>query len=403
MNKNIGGDKYEANGYAFVDASTTKCVAEFFIFKNTLQNKITYGVKRTTSATDVPEDVVDFALYSGVKAYTISDSTGKNPVFTTYNTADPPKYMDGRAAKEVTTKTDVQSVERLGCVICHEVQKFEGDLKPKTNNLITSPCWNPSANLGKFDTSNFANASSFCYTEIGLCKTETYGWQVVEVGQTVPVATFVGIRRGCAETTSVATATDASGPLALFPALEKRKVVTKGVTRLYAATDSPMEAVLIAKSPYKPPSDSTTVIRFTSGTKADDYAIRPITNHAVSSSADSVTSPDILYQTPPITELECIKCETSSASNTDIADKCYAATTTSTDKCDSLSCFSASVAYKSEDDSETIFYYAKRGCTANPEMIMPASGPVTDVKVQAGFAGIDQKYETSIIAKVSLP
>ena len=106
----------------------------------------------------------------------------------------------------------------------------------------------------------------------------------------------------------------------------------------------------------------------------------------------------MLYQASAITELECIKCETSSSSNTDIKDSCYAATATTKADCDSLSCFSASVAYKSEDNPDTVYYYAKRGCTANPELVVPSSGPVTDVKVQPGFAEINQKNEKTTSA-----
>ena len=313
--------------------------------------------------------------------------------------------MDGRADPSTTptTAVTVQEVEQLGCVVCHEVQKFEGSDEPEKNDAITMSCWNPSLNGADFDTTDFGNTTSYCNpVGTGICKTETYGWKTVEDGETTVSNVFVGIRRGCASLTDIAT--DSLQNLSPVP---DRKEVTQGLLRLYAATDDASKAIEVTKAPVQ--NTAADAVRFSASPRATPnppentgtYEMRPITNAHVSSSDDSLTDPDVLYQAASITEIECIKCETSAITNTDIKEACYAATATTKARCDSLSCFSASVAYKSETNPDTVYYYAKRGCTVNPELAIPASGPVTDVKVQPGFADIRQKFEKTTTDNVS--
>lgn len=109
-------------------------------------------------------------------------------------------------------------------------------------------------------------------------------------------------------------------------------------------------------------------------------------------SADGSGPPDLPALAAAVNELECLSCVTP-IDNTNNENNCVTAKTALTVKCKTLSCNAIVSNFKLENsDTADTYYYAKRGCTANPE-----DGVATGDQTQAdsfvipkGYTGIKQ-------------
>ena len=109
-------------------------------------------------------------------------------------------------------------------------------------------------------------------------------------------------------------------------------------------------------------------------------------------SSDGSGPPDVPALAPAVNELECLSCVTP-IDNTSNENNCVTAKTALTVKCKTLACSAIVSNFKLENsDTADTYYYAKRGCAANPE-----DGIVTGDQTQAdsfvipkGYTGIKQ-------------
>ena len=120
-------------------------------------------------------------------------------------------------------------------------------------------------------------------------------------------------------------------------------------------------------------------------------------------SSDGAGPPDLPTIKAAVSELECLACATP-LSNTNGDNNCVTAKTTQTVKCKTLACAAVVSNYKldASDTAET-YYYAKRGCAANPE-----DGVSTGDQAQAdsyvipkGYTGIKQTNQRVTTTKAN--
>ena len=120
-------------------------------------------------------------------------------------------------------------------------------------------------------------------------------------------------------------------------------------------------------------------------------------------SSDGAGPPDLPTIKAAVSELECLACATP-ISNTNGDNNCVTAKTTQTVKCKTLACAAVVSNYKldASDTAET-YYYAKRGCAANPE-----DGVSTGDQAQAdsyvipkGYTGIKQTNQRVTTTKAN--
>lgn len=120
-------------------------------------------------------------------------------------------------------------------------------------------------------------------------------------------------------------------------------------------------------------------------------------------SSDGAGPPDLPTIAAAVSELECLACATP-ISNTNGDNNCVTAKTTQTVKCKTLACAAVVSNYKldASDTAET-YYYAKRGCAANPE-----DGVSTGDQAQAdsyvipkGYTGIKQTNQRVTTTKAN--
>jgi len=120
-------------------------------------------------------------------------------------------------------------------------------------------------------------------------------------------------------------------------------------------------------------------------------------------SSDGAGPPDLPTIAAAVSELECLSCATPIA-NTNGDNNCVTAKTTQTVKCKTLACAAIVSNYKldASDTAET-YYYAKRGCAANPE-----DGVTTGDQAQAdsfvipkGYTGIKQTNQRVTTTKAN--
>ena len=120
-------------------------------------------------------------------------------------------------------------------------------------------------------------------------------------------------------------------------------------------------------------------------------------------SSDGAGPPDLPTIAAAVSELECLACATP-LSNTNGDNNCVTAKTTQTVKCKTLACAAVVSNYKldASDTAET-YYYAKRGCAANPE-----DGVSTGDQAQAdsyvipkGYTGIKQTNQRVTTTKAN--
>jgi hypothetical protein len=118
-------------------------------------------------------------------------------------------------------------------------------------------------------------------------------------------------------------------------------------------------------------------------------------------STDGSGPPDLPALTNPVQELECLSCATP-ISNTNSENNCVNAKTEQTVKCKTLSCAAVTSAYKldASDTAET-FYYAKRGCAADPNdgIATGEQGQADAYVFPAGYTDVKQNNQRTTTAK----
>ena len=98
-------------------------------------------------------------------------------------------------------------------------------------------------------------------------------------------------------------------------------------------------------------------------------------------------------------ELECISCVTP-IGNTDASNNCVTAKASGRVMCKTLSCQAITATYRLGSEGTDTFYYAKRGCTADPEdgIAEGEQDPADAAVTPAGWTGIKQYNQRSTTA-----
>ena len=316
------------------------------------------------------------------------------------------------------TITPIQSTPYTRCLICHGTQEFQ--TPPAIASEITIPCWNPSGST-QFDTDLEATIDprKYCKPAHGLCKTTTRQYSTRDsAGSTSSY--WVGIERGCPDHTvdsQLATHND----IGVAHTTKRGATNMKEYVRYYPATNTASKAKDNAKYPdadtgnnievaYLPIADGfsnviipTTVWTSLNTGEAAEHGLIPSLPSAASTggqvaammitpqfmSADGGGKPD-LPTTVLIDELECLSCVTP-IGNTNAVNTCVSAKTNGRVKCKTLSCASVTANYLLGDSTDK-YYYAKRGCDADPEDGKPdgEQDPADESVVPRGWTGIKQ-------------
>ena len=115
-------------------------------------------------------------------------------------------------------------------------------------------------------------------------------------------------------------------------------------------------------------------------------------------SVDGNGKPDI-PTTASQTELECISCVTP-IRNTDATNTCVTAKSSGRVMCKTLSCQAITATYRLGTEGTDTYYYAKRGCTADPEdgMVDGEQNPADTAVTPEGWTGVKQYNQRSTTA-----
>ena len=267
---------------------------------------------------------------------------------------------DAITSGDVST-VNIQTFDSIRCLVCHDAQEFS--TAPLQSSDITMPCWNPSGNVFATDDESARDPTKFCSSTNGLCMTKTWQYKTENTADVV-TSHWVAIERGCAPDAEAATL----GTTGIAVSPNNRALSADMFVRMHAATNTASKAKDNAKYPDADVSTNINHAALTgtteiSGTSAD-FALRPITAQFMSS--DGSGKPDV----PPVSaasdELECLSCSTP-IGNTDSANDCVNAKTTGRVKCKTLACSAITSSYKLGEDATETYYFAKRGCAADPD------------------------------------
>ena len=418
--------------------------------------RFVYGVKRFGSTANVNGGLVDLEGYDGIRAYQYSidvDTTdnifgrdeiglgaaGPNPIFKMRNykyslAADPGIItgdFDGSDASQVLfmadgredststtatalTITPVQSTPYTRCLICHGTQEFQ--TPPAIASEITIPCWNPSGStVFETDLEATIDPRKYCKPSHGFCKTTTWQYSTRDsAGSTSSY--WVGIERGCPVHT-VDSMLASHNDEGVAHTTKRGATNMKEYVRYYPASNTASKAKDNAKYPDADTGNNIEVALApiaagvgNSAISTDDWGklntlgdhesglIPPATSNGNVAamyitpqfmSADGGGKPD-LPVTVLIDELECLSCVTP-IGNTNAVNTCVSAKTNGRVKCKTLSCGSVTANYILGDSTDK-YYYAKRGCDADPEDGKPdgEQDPADEAVVPRGWTGIKQ-------------
>ena len=329
------------------------------------------------------------------------------------------------------TITPVQSTPYTRCLICHGTQEFR--TPPAIASEITMPCWNPSGStIYPTDDEATMDPRKYCKPTHGFCKTTTWQYSTRDsAGSTSSY--WVGIERGCPEHT-VESMRATENDIGVAHTTKRGATNMKEFVRYYPGTNTASKAKDNAKYPdadtgnnlpvaYMPistdPNPNNVIIptsdwsllqtptRDNDGAKeafyengllpsmgfdADTGAYGHVAAMMITPqfmSADGGGKPD-LPVTVLIDELECLSCVTP-IGNTNAVNTCVSAKTNGRVKCKTLSCASVTANYYLGDSTDK-YYYAKRGCDADPEDGKPdgEQDPADEPVVPAGWTNIKQ-------------
>jgi hypothetical protein len=402
------------------------CVAQFWIYKASDINKFIWGVKRFGATTSPAATQIDIEGYEGVKGYqmvgTRADGENKNPVFINRGSADN-EYRwisDGREADAglistgAVTTTAVQTKDYTLCIKCHKAQEFP--TPPIKSSDITNSCWNPSGSSSiATDMTSQKDPKKYCTAQTGICYTKT--WTYHTERDSAITSYWVGVERGCADTVTDFKTSHSDINTDLSDHDTPRAATNmKMIVRGYRATNTASKAKDLAKYPDKSVSETekfgalkTGASAYATGqTELNDAVNFPFTPSTPATSllmmptslqytsTDGTGAPDI-PDSIKFPEIECLKCQTPSA-NTNGAEPCAKGDSTGRVKCKTLSCSAVLATYKlDESESAETYYYAKRGCTADPDDGVASGVSVAAERyvAPAGYTGITQTNQRS--------
>ncbi len=298
---------------------------------------------------------------------------------------------DAITTGDVST-VNIQTFDSIRCLVCHDAQEFS--TAPLQSSDITMPCWNPSGNVFATDDEAARDPTKYCSSTNGLCMTKTWQYKTENTADVV-TSHWVAIERGCAPDAEAATL----GTTAITLSPNNRALAANMFVRMHAATNTASKAKDNAKYPD---ADVSTNINHANldGTPAEiagssaDFVIRPITAQFMSS--DGSGKPDIPAVAAATDELECISCSTP-IGNTDSANDCVTSKTTGRVKCKTLACSAITSSYKLGEDATETYYFAKRGCAADPDdgVVDGEQDNADDYVVPNGWTNIKQYNQRS--------
>ena len=326
---------------------------------------------------------------------------------------------DGREDATSTTATaltitPVQSTPYTRCLICHGTQEFQ--TPPAIASEITIPCWNPSGStIFKTDLESTVDPRRYCQPSHGFCKTTTWQYSTRDAAGSTS-SYWVGIERGCPDHTvdsMLATHDD----IGVAHTTKRGATNMKEFVRYYPATNTASKAKDNAKYPDADTGNNIEVALAPIVTGGANSAISTTIWDDVNTDEQyesglippSATTGNVaaMYITPqfmsadgggkpdlPVTvlidELECLSCVTP-IGNTNAVNTCVSAKTNGRVKCKTLSCGSVTANYLLGDSTDK-YYYAKRGCDADPEDGKPdgEQDPADEPVVPRGWTGIKQ-------------
>ena len=446
--KNTGTDSVPNYVETIGSTSYTYCVAQFFIYYAKDMKKFVYGVKRYGSTANVNGGLIDLEGYDGIKAYQYSllysttdnefglspkgnGAAGPNPVYKRRNYkyalgarpaetdcteddgCDDTVYFmgDGREddpSTKVLTITPIQETPYTRCLICHGTQEFK--TPPAQSSEITDPCWNPSGStLYKTDLQATLDPRKYCIPPNGFCMTTTWQYSTQDLSGATS-SHWVGIERNCPDNTVDAQMATNDNDSGVSHTTKRGATGMKEYVRYYPASNTASKAKDNAKYPD---ADTAANHPVAIGNVLDTDAYTQIsktawqalnTEDSTSSgymgsmsafitpqfmSPDGSGKPD-LPVTVLVPELECLSCVTP-IGNTDSTNTCVNAKTAGRVKCKTLSCGSVTSNYLLGDSNDK-YYYAKRGCDADPEDGKPdgEQDPADLAVVPAGWTNIKQ-------------
>ena len=321
---------------------------------------------------------------------------------------------DVSSTETALTITPYQQTPYTRCLICHGTQEFQ--TPPAIASEITIPCWNPSGSTS-FDTDFEATLDprKYCKPAHGFCKTTTWQYSTRDAAGSTS-SYWVGIERGCPDHSvdSMRATHDETG---VAHTTKRGATNMKEYVRYYPATNTASKAKDNAKYPdadtgnnipvaYLPvkAGGSNIIIptsdwaKLASGqsnehgllaSQATDGQVAAMYITPQFMSADGGGKPD-LPVTVIIDELECLSCVTP-IGNTNAVNTCVSAKTNGRVKCKTLSCASVTANYVLGDSTDK-YYYAKRGCDADPEDGKPdgEQDPADESVVPSGWTNIKQ-------------